>query len=65
MQSGHPVFNLPAPIPLPVKIAAFPKLAPVRLEFPRPRVTDGRAIVAAQLDALQHQRVAVTAMTER
>ncbi len=65
-QVARSILNPPVPFPLPVKIAVFPKLAPVRLEFPRPRVADLRAAVSAQLDALQwtplrDQRVAVTA----
>jgi len=56
----------PAPFPFPVRISAFPKMAPIRVTFPRPRVTDVRAAVCTQLDGLRlpdlrGRRVAVTA----
>lgn len=60
------IVNPPAPFPFPVRIGAFPKMAPVRLTFPRPRVGDVRTAVRAQLEALHlpdlaGRRVAVTA----
>ncbi len=58
--------SLPTPFPLPIRVAAFPKMAPVRIAFPRPRVADTRAAVRDALEALhlgdlRGRRIAVTA----
>ncbi|MDR7588050.1 MAG: DUF362 domain-containing protein [Armatimonadota bacterium] len=56
----------PAPFPLPVRVEAFPALAPVRVRYPRPRVDDIPRAVREELDRLpagdlRGRRVAVTA----
>jgi hypothetical protein len=49
-----------------MRVGAFPKMAPVRITFPRPRVADTRAAVRDALEVLQlgdlrGRRIAVTA----
>lgn len=66
MKSHGLILNSPAPFPLPIRITAFPRMAPVRIEFPRPRVGDVRDSVRRQLEVLRladlrGKRVALTA----
>jgi hypothetical protein len=58
--------EIPAPFPLPVRPERLPRLARVRVTFPRPRVHDIAREVNSQLDTLglpilRGKRVAVTA----
>jgi len=64
-QVHRTVLNPPTPFPLPIRITTFPRMAPVRIAFPRPRVDDVHTAVRQQLEALrlpdlQGKRVALT-----
>lgn len=60
------ISDLPDPFPLPVRPSAFPRLAQVRVTFPRPRVADVPAAVREHLarlplPTLAGRRIAITA----
>ncbi|MGH2395992.1 MAG: lactate racemase domain-containing protein, partial [bacterium] len=60
------ITSIPTPFPLPVRPEKLPRMAKVRVTYPRPRVTDIAREVRAQLDALglpnlRGKRIAVTA----
>lgn len=60
------ITSIPTPFPLPVRPEKLPRMAKVRVTFPRPRVTNIAREVRAQLDALglpnlRGKRIAVTA----